>query len=392
MPLTTASRAAAHHGTPSAARPAAEDVAAAVAAQHADAVDRDARFPREAIDALRDRGMLSALVPAHLGGGGATLAETAQTVRKLARHCSATALVYAMHNIEVWNLVREGTTEPLRQLVQTLCDEQLLFANANSEIGLGGEAGRSRCALEGPADAPTLRKEVLAISYGAHADVIVATARRAPDAPETDQIQAVCRDFSLEPLSEWDATGLRGTCSASFWLAARVDPELIYPVAFSVLANRGGAQATLILQSAVWVGIAEAAAAKAHAYVRAVARRELGTVPRSAARLAELSVGLEMIRALFETNLRRAQETFGTDEHQSITMFASLRNLKVGTSRGAVDVVTDALGICGIEGYLRGTPFSLDRELRDAFGGLIMVSNDRYLMSNADTLPARKRM
>ena len=46
----------------------------AVAAEHADGVDIAARFPREAIDALRDVGLLGALVPMELGGLGLDLA------------------------------------------------------------------------------------------------------------------------------------------------------------------------------------------------------------------------------------------------------------------------------------------------------------------------------
>jgi acyl-CoA dehydrogenase len=54
---------------------AAAQRAAVVAAQYADAVDRDARFPTEAFDALRDEKLLSAMVPAAFGGAGLSLAE-----------------------------------------------------------------------------------------------------------------------------------------------------------------------------------------------------------------------------------------------------------------------------------------------------------------------------
>jgi acyl-CoA dehydrogenase len=57
-----------------------------------------------------------------------------------------------------------------------------------------------------------------------------------------------------------------------------------------------------------------------------------------------------------------------------------------------VDIVRDALEICGIAGYRRDTPFTLDRHLRDVHGGLVMVSNDRYLHANAQVLIARKQL
>ena len=41
---------------------------AAIAATHADAVDREGRIPTEAMDALRAEGLLGLLVPARFGG------------------------------------------------------------------------------------------------------------------------------------------------------------------------------------------------------------------------------------------------------------------------------------------------------------------------------------
>ena len=56
-----------------------------VAAKWVDEVDRDARFPHEAIDALRESHALSALVPRELGGGGASIDEIASACFKLGR-------------------------------------------------------------------------------------------------------------------------------------------------------------------------------------------------------------------------------------------------------------------------------------------------------------------
>jgi acyl-CoA dehydrogenase len=370
----------------------AEEIGATIAAPAADEVDRDSRFPREAVHAFREHRLLSALVPEDLGGGGATMSELSGAIRAVAHHCASSALVLAMHSMEVANLVRHGTTEPLRELLRTLSAEQLLFANANSEVGIGGDVGRSRCALEGDDAAPTLVKEALAISYGAHADAIFATARRSVDSEETDQVQVVCRRFELETLSEWDATGLRGTCSQGFRLTAQIDPGMIYPVPFSVIGSSGGLHGQLLFLSSVWVGIAESAAARAHAYVRAAARREIGSVPKSAVRLAELSVKVDTLRGLLETTAGRVEEAIATEEFETLALLAALRNLKIATSRGGVDIVRDALEICGIAGYRRDTPFTLDRHLRDVHGGLVMVSNDRYLHANAQVLIARKQL
>jgi len=48
---------------------------------------------------MRAEGLLSSLVPAELGGTADTLADVAQAVTALGRHCGSTAMVFAMHEI-----------------------------------------------------------------------------------------------------------------------------------------------------------------------------------------------------------------------------------------------------------------------------------------------------
>ena len=50
----------------------------------------------------------------------------------------------------------------------------------------------------------------------------MATARRTPDAPPTDQVLVaiVKEDYRLQHLVDWDTLGMRGTCSAGFKLEA----------------------------------------------------------------------------------------------------------------------------------------------------------------------------
>jgi acyl-CoA dehydrogenase len=369
-------------------------IGADVAAPAADEVDRESRFPREAVEEYRSKRLLSALIPEQLGGGGASLAEVAGAVRAIACHCSASALVLAMHSIEVSNLVRHGSSEPLQELLAEISAKQLLIANANSEVGIGGDVGRSICALEPTDDGVRLEKQALAISYGEYADAIVATARRDPDSEQTDQVQVVCRrgDLSLEQTSSWDALGLRGTCSNGFRLTANVDAGMIYPVPFAVIASNGGIQASTILLSAAWVGLAEASAAKAHAYVRAAGRRSIGTLPPSASHLAVLATELQQARSLLATAASTFTTLEASTEMESPGFVAAVRNLKVSTSELAVRIATAALSICGIAGFKRDTPFSLDRNIRDAHGALVMVSNERYLRANAEMLLARKHL
>jgi acyl-CoA dehydrogenase len=337
---------------------------------------------------------LSALLPKELDGGGASLLELVGAVRALAAHCASSALVLAMHSIEAFNLARHGTTPALQALARAISADGLLLANANSEVGVGGDVGRSLCALDRSTSPWTVDKQALAISYGENADAVLTTARRDADAAESDQVFIICRrgSFTLDPISEWDTLGLRGTCSRGFRLRADVDPDLLFPVPFAVVANDGGGQARQLLLSAVWVGLAEAAAAKAHAFVRAAARKSIGTMPPSAMRLAEIAGELQEARSLLVAQSLRFAWLEAAGDLENAGFVMALRNLKVSTSTLAVRTATEALGICGILGYRRDTEFSLDRIIRDAHGGLIMVSNDRQLGDNAQLLLARRQI
>jgi acyl-CoA dehydrogenase len=373
---------------------AAWDVGVDVAGPNADDVDRLARFPHESLAAMRDAGLLSAPLPEEFGGGGANAAEMACAIRALAFHCASSALVLAMHTIEAFNLGRHGTTSTLRDFTREVAKNQLLLANANSEVGVGGDVARSICALNNVQQPWTVEKDALAISYGEYADAIMLTMRSSPDAAETDQIYVVVRReaFTLEPLSEWDTLGLRGTCSRGFRIIAEVDPELIYSAPFATMANEGLGQARQLMLSSVWVGIAEAAAAKAHEYVRAAARRSVGVVPPGALRVAEIVSELQAARSLLITSAIRFSSFAEGNEMSGASFSITLRDLKVTTSKLAVSISTAALEVCGIMGYKQDSPFSLLRIIRDAHGGLVMVSNDRYLHDNAQLLLVTKTL
>ena len=88
-----------------------------VAGPAADAVDREGRFPHEAVAALREARLLGAFVPQELGGRGMAIGELAAVAETLGRCCASTAMVYAMHQIEVACLVRHGLSEEAGTLV-----------------------------------------------------------------------------------------------------------------------------------------------------------------------------------------------------------------------------------------------------------------------------------
>ncbi len=372
----------------------ATEVARDVARPNAAAVDRDARFPSEAVQAFREAGLLGAIVPRELDGGGARLPELASAVRVVAQECASSALVLAMHLIEAFNLVRHGHTDALRQVTSRVGRGEMLLANANSEVGSGGDVSRSKSFLSGDASPRQWEKDCLAISYGVYADAILSMARRSESSPDTDMVYALVEkaDYELHPTSEWDTLGLRGTCSRGYQVKAQVRDELVFPVPFSMVANDGAGQMRQLILSAAWVGLAEAALDRAHGFVRAAARKAIGTVPPGALRVSELAGDVQACRSLLETAAHRLDILRDTGSLENGPMTIQLRNLKVTTSKLAAKVATGSLEVVGIMGMKREGPFSVERIIRDAHGGLVMVSNDRFLHDNAQFLLVAKEI
>jgi acyl-CoA dehydrogenase len=366
------------------------------AAPHADAVDSGARFPAEAIAAVRAAGLLGALVPEDLGGPGRSMTEFAEAVAALAAHCATSGLVLAMHGIQVACIVRHAEPATLARVVPGLVSGQLLLANANSEVGLYGERRSSICALEPTPGGFRLEKRASTVSYGAFADGVLATARRAPDSPPNEQVFAICLPphMRLEPNGEWDTLGLRGTCSRPALLTAELTPELVIDDYAEVFA-RTSLPASAILLSSVWLGIAEAAARRAHTSVRGQARKLRAAnpdaaPPPSALRLAELSVVLHQIRAMVAYGAAEYERAKDTPEVATMRFSALMDSVKLTSSTLVGDVVRQAMGICGLAGYANNSPASLGRLSRDAAAAPLMVNNDRALVAASQSLLLRK--
>lgn len=367
----------------------AAHIGATALAPVADEVDHESRFPHEAIDALREAGMLGALVPAELGGLGLSLEAVAQTVSELAHHCSSAAMVYAMHQIQVACLVRHGHSERLRELTRQVAADGLLLASATTEVGIGGDVRHSSCAVERDGERFHLQKQAPVISYGEYADAILATARRDPAAPANDQVLVVCRraDLQLEQRSGWDALGFRGTCSLGYLLTADGDAGDILPVPYGDISSETMLPVSHILWASLWFGIASAAADKARKFVQAAARKTPGVTPPNALRLAELTTVLQQFQdVVVAARTRYAAIADDPEQTTSLGFAVSMNSLKVAASTLVVDVVQRALLICGMAGYANRSPFTMGRLLRDAYGAQLMVNNDRINANNAQLL------
>jgi acyl-CoA dehydrogenase len=369
-----------------------------VAGRWADEVDRDARFPAETVAELRTSGLLGAMVPPDRGGAGASVSDMAAAVVALAEHCASSGLLLAMHQIQVASLVRHGTTPAFDDVLSNVANGSLLLANAASEVGLAGERRSSICALEPVDDGFHLDKQASTVSYGEYADGILVTARRNAESPAHDQVMVVCLppSLKLEPTGDWDTLGLRGTCSRPAHLTADVPADLVLTDYAAVFA-RTSLPVSGVLLSSVWLGLAEAAARRAHQSVRAQARKNranpspasLSTGPL---RLAELCVPLHQMREVIAGGAAEYERCKDTPEVETLRFSFRMDNLKLSSSTLVLDIVQRASAICGLTGYTNKAKTSMARVMRDASAAPLMVNNDRALQAMAQSLLVRKEL
>mgnify|MGYP005813745085 CR=1 FL=1 len=364
---------------------------AAVAAQHSDDVDRDGRFPHETLRSLKEHRLLGIMIPADCGGEAASLEEIAEICACLGQHCASSAMIFAMHQIKVSSLVSHGAASAWhRAYMRRVAEEQLLLASATTEAGIGGDLRNSICAVE-PLGGERFRliKDATVISYGAHADAILATTRRAPDAPSSDQVLVVVEkeQYTLRRTATWDTLGMRGTCSEGYILTAEAPLAQILPKPFAEIAAQSMLATSHLLWSSLWYGIANNAVVRAQNFVRADARKRPNATPPGALRVAEAANLLQMMKSTTVDGLQRfARAQKNGDELSSMGFAVAMNNVKIATSKLALDIINTAMLVCGIMGYKNATPYSLGRHWRDALSAQLMINNDRIFGNTSNLL------
>jgi acyl-CoA dehydrogenase len=360
---------------------------AAVAAKNADNVDREGRFPHEAVAAIKAERLFSVMIPCDCGGEGASLSEVAEICTTLGQACASTAMIFAMHQIKASSLISHGIEDVWhRAFMERLASQQLLLGSATTEGGIGGNLRNSICAIEIDGDICRLEKDATVISYGDHADAILVTSRAGRDAAPSDQVMTVfAKDqYSLERTQVWDTLGMRGTCSDGFLFKGEAPAAQILPKPFAEIAAQSMLATSHLLWSAVWYGIAVDAVTRAQAFVRAAARKSPGSQPPGALRLAEVSNLLQMVRSNVVAGLKTYEDAREDGERLSSMAFAVAMNEMI------LPIINHAMLICGIMGYKNGTPYSLGRHLRDAHSAQLMISNDRILTNTSTMLLVHK--
>ena len=319
-------------------------------------VDLQARFPSEAFDALKAEALLSAYVTEDFGGLGLTMTQICRVCEVLGQYCASTAMVYAMHQIQVACILHHGqSSEYFRAYLRRLVDEQLLLASATTEIGVGGDLRTSICCVQSDGDHFTLEKKAPVISYALDADAILVTCRSGPDAQSSDQVHVVLdRDqIELEEIAGWDTLGFRGTCSLGFVLKGKGHVDQILPEPFADILAQSMHPYSHLSWGSLWVGLASDAVSRARDTVRKKMLDSPDAPPVSALRLAEVDELLFGMRSGLHRTIAEYQAMLiagDADAYSNFGFSIRVNNVKITCSELVVDIVGRSLQIVGISG------------------------------------------
>jgi acyl-CoA dehydrogenase len=339
-------------------------IATDVAARHAADVDSQARFPAETLAALRQAGVLSAVVPQSFGGAGCSMVELTQLCSTVSQACGSSGMVLAMHYIQLGCIARHGLeSEFFQGYLRDLVKHQYLLASMTSEVGTYGDTRSSICAVERQGDGRfVLNKDATTGSYCAHADAILVTCRRDKGASASDQVLVLVKreDCTLTQTTSWDTMGMRGTSSPGFRLESAGAAQQIVPGDYADSSAQTMVPYSHILWASLWWGIAADAAGKAANFVRGQARQTPGTVPPTATRLAEVSMQLQSMKQNWQSAAQAfdaiAANAAGQEELLSIGWALRLNNLKISCSEAAPPDRAPCFADCGHFGLQERQP------------------------------------
>jgi butyryl-CoA dehydrogenase len=122
-------------------RAAVRELAQGVVQPLAAEVDRDHRFPKEAVRAAADAGLLGVLIPREYGGAGLDALAFAICIEELAQACASTAVIVDVHtSVGSEPILLFGTEEQKRTWLPRLATGELLGAFALTEPASGSDA------------------------------------------------------------------------------------------------------------------------------------------------------------------------------------------------------------------------------------------------------------
>ncbi len=337
-------------------RAAVREIAQGVARPRAADVDRDHRFPEQAVRAAAESGLMGVLIPRQYGGAGLDAVAFAVCIEELAQACASTAVIVDVHtSVGTEPILLFGDEEQKRRWLPQLASGDLLGAFALTEPASGSDAASLKTTARRNGNGYVLNGTKVFITNIGRAGLYVVFARTGPD----DGASGI--SAFLVPAG---APGVRvGQVFHKMGLNGSPTGELVLEEVNVPAANRlgGEGEGFVVAMRALdsgrigisgqAVGIAQAAVDEARELML-----ERGHGQGDDFTLADMATRVESARLLVY------HAAWLCSRGRPFTRHASMA--KLHCTDAAMQVTLDALQIAGEDGARAGSPF--ERHVRDA--------------------------
>ena len=344
-------------------RDAVREFAQSTVKRYAADVDRDHRFPREAIDGAREIDLMGILIPAEYGGAGLDHLAFTICVEELARACASTSVIVDVHNsVGSEPILLFGTEEQKRAWLPRLARGEVLGAFALTEPASGSDAAAVQTTARRVGAEWVLSGTKVFISNIGEAGVYLVFARTGPE-PRAAGVSAFIVPGDSDGLrigQVFKKMGLNGSPTGELLL------EEVRVTASGLLHHEGGGFAVAMRAldsgrigiSGQALGIADAALSEAIEYT---AQREQFERPLSDQQ------GVGFMLADMATRLTAGRQmayhaAVLCTERRPFTREASMA--KLFCTDAAMDIAIEGVQLAGDHGYGADLPF--ERHFRDA--------------------------
>ncbi|WP_155056211.1 acyl-CoA dehydrogenase [Streptomyces blattellae] len=344
-------------------RDAIRSLAEAKIAPYAAAVDEEARFPQEALDALVANDLHAVHVPESYGGAGADALATVIVIEEVARVCASSSLIPAVNKLGSLPVILSGSEELKKKYMTPLAKGDGMFSYCLSEPDAGSDAAGMKTKAVRDGDHYVLNGVKRWITNAGESEYYTVMAVTDPT-KRSKGISAFVVEKSDEGVSfgaPEKKLGIKGSPTREVYLDnVRIPADRMigeegtgFATAMKTLDH------TRITIAAQALGIAQGALDYAKGYVRE--RKQFGKPIADFQgiqfMLADMAMKIEAARQL--TYAAAAKSERGDSD---LTFQGAAA--KCFASDVAMEVTTDAVQLLGGYGYTRDYP--VERMMRDA--------------------------
>ncbi|MEU6475949.1 acyl-CoA dehydrogenase family protein [Streptomyces sp. NPDC047017] len=344
-------------------RDAIRSLAEAKIAPYAGAVDEEARFPQEALDALVANDLHAVHVPETYGGAGADALATVIVIEEVARVCASSSLIPAVNKLGSLPVILSGSEELKKKYLGPLAKGDAMFSYCLSEPDAGSDAAGMKTRAVRDGDTYVLNGVKRWITNAGVSDFYTVMAVTDP-AKRSKGISAFVVEKSDEGVSfgaPEKKLGIKGSPTREVYLDnVRVPADRMigaegtgFATAMKTLDH------TRITIAAQALGIAQGALDYAKGYVKE--RKQFGKPIADFQgiqfMLADMAMKVSAARAL-------TYQAAAASERGDADLTYQGAAAKCFASDIAMEVTTDAVQLLGGYGYTRDYP--VERMMRDA--------------------------